>query len=217
MAGTQPVSALALPRRERSGAARPTPERAARQRRRILGAAESCFIASGFHAASMAQIAAAAGISAGLIYRYFDSKAAIVKAIIDRHLESEATCVIGRLHGPDDMVDELLVVFDRFRSRTDPQMNAALLLELTAESTRDANLMQIVRAKDRVLGASLRQAVTRGAASQGCALSSTEVRGRAVLLQCLIEGLASRAIRDPALRRQALRPALQRLIRALMS
>ena len=122
-------------------------ERAARQRQRILNAAESCFIASGFHAASMAQIAATADISAGLIYRYFESKSAIVKAIIDRHLESESLRVIDRLNATDDMVDELLNVFERYRSRTDPKMNAALLLELTAESTRDPKLMQVDAAR----------------------------------------------------------------------
>ena len=65
-------------------AAKPAPvaTRAARQRERILEAAEKCFIESGFHAASMAHIADTAGISAGLIYRYFESKSAIVRAII---------------------------------------------------------------------------------------------------------------------------------------
>ena len=64
-------------------AAQPAPvTHAARQRERILQAAEKCFIESGFQAASIAHIADTAGISAGLIYRYFDSKALIVKAII---------------------------------------------------------------------------------------------------------------------------------------
>jgi AcrR family transcriptional regulator len=192
-------------------------ERAARQRQRILNAAESCFIASGFHAASMAQIAATADISAGLIYRYFESKSAIVKAIIDRHLESESLRVIDRLNATDDMVDELLNVFERYRSRTDPKMNAALLLELTAESTRDPKLMQVVRSKDHVIGASLRQAVRRSAAAQGVRLTAVEARTRAVMLQCLVEGLAMRSIRDPALQRKDLRASIKLIVAALLS
>ena len=75
---------------EAAAAARPAAAtRAARQRERILDAAENCFIESGFQAASMAHIAQTAGMSAGLIYRYFDSKASIVKAIIERHLETD--------------------------------------------------------------------------------------------------------------------------------
>jgi len=60
-------------------------ERASAQRDRILAAAKQCFIEHGFHAASMASIAEAADISAGLIYRYFDNKNAIILAIIERH------------------------------------------------------------------------------------------------------------------------------------
>jgi AcrR family transcriptional regulator len=201
-----------------SDAAAPPPgERAARQRERILDAAEACFIASGFHGASMAQIASTADISAGLIYRYFKNKSAIVKAIIDRHLESESVRVIDRLNATDDMVDELLEVFECYRARKDPKMNAALMLELTAESTRDPKLMQIVRSKDRVVGTSLRNMIRRSAAAQGVRLSASAARMRAVLLQCLVEGLIMRSIRDPALRRTALRPSIKLLVVALLS
>ncbi len=56
------------------------------QRDRILKAAQQSFIRHGFHAAGMAGIAQAAQMSPGLIYRYFDSKNAIILAIIERQL-----------------------------------------------------------------------------------------------------------------------------------
>ncbi|MGD8359415.1 MAG: helix-turn-helix domain-containing protein, partial [Lysobacterales bacterium] len=56
------------------------------QRERILSAAQACFVESGFHAASMANIAETAEMSPGLIYRYFESKNAIILAIIDKQL-----------------------------------------------------------------------------------------------------------------------------------
>ena len=62
-------------------------ERAELQRGRILDAAQKCFIEHGFHAASMASIADTAGMSAGLIYRYFENKSAIILAIVQRQLE----------------------------------------------------------------------------------------------------------------------------------
>src|SRR5690606_36229393 len=46
-------------------------ERALAQRERVLCAAEQCFLRRVFHAASIADIAATAEMSAGLIYRYF--------------------------------------------------------------------------------------------------------------------------------------------------
>ena len=55
---------------------RPRRQGGARSRsaRSILDAAKKCFIEHGFHAASMANIAETAGMSPGLIYRYFENK-----------------------------------------------------------------------------------------------------------------------------------------------
>ncbi len=189
---------------------------AARQRERILDAAEACFIASGFHGASMAQMATKADISAGLIYRYFENKGAIMKAIIDRHLENEVPCLIDRLDSIDDMVEELLNAFERYRDCKDPKMNAALVLELTAESTRDPVLMKAVRNKDHVVGTALAHKVRRGAAAAGVKLTPAAGRARAVLLQCLFEGLIMRSIRDPSLTRGTLRPSIKKLVATLL-
>src|SRR3954471_12703655 len=51
------------------------------QQQRILSAAMACFARSGFHKASMQDICAEAGMSAGNLYRYFRSKEAIIAAI----------------------------------------------------------------------------------------------------------------------------------------
>ena len=51
-----------------------------RRRGEILSAAETCFVAKGFHQTSMQDIASASGLSMGLLYRYFDSKSAIIRA-----------------------------------------------------------------------------------------------------------------------------------------
>src|SRR5438105_6742789 len=51
----------------------------------ILDAALVCFGKRGFHQASMHDISAEAGISVGLIYRYFENKDAVISAMADRH------------------------------------------------------------------------------------------------------------------------------------
>src|ERR1700739_1869281 len=51
----------------------------------ILDAAVACFAKRGFHQASMHDISAEAGISVGLIYRYFQNKEAVISAMADRH------------------------------------------------------------------------------------------------------------------------------------
>ena len=51
----------------------------------ILDAALVCFAKRGFHQTSMHDISAEAGISVGLIYRYFENKEAVISAMADRH------------------------------------------------------------------------------------------------------------------------------------
>jgi AcrR family transcriptional regulator len=190
--------------------------RAAHQRERILDAAEKCFIDSGFHAAGMARVAETAGISAGLIYRYFDSKASIVKAIIARHLENEGKRVIDQIASPRDMCEALLDVFERWRQGDDPKMNACLLLDLASECRRDAKIARVVRDKDRTIEEHLIHGLERIAAARGVKLSASDARGRAIILQCLVEGLASRAVRDPSLQRRTLKPVLEQIVTVLL-
>lgn len=56
----------------------------------ITRAAAICFARSGFHGASMQDICAEAGMSAGALYRYFPSKAAIILAIAEAERERHA-------------------------------------------------------------------------------------------------------------------------------
>ena len=190
--------------------------RAAKQRERILDAAEVCFIQHGFHAASMAGIAQTAEMSAGLIYRYFDSKAAIVKAIIERHLESEHIKKIGQLHTAEDVSRSILETFDCWRRRDDPKMNPVLMIELAAESTRDPEIARAVRTKDRAFEPGITALVRRVASRRGAKLTLAAARSRAMVLQCLVEGLAMRVVRDPKLQRATLKPALEAIVAVLM-
>jgi AcrR family transcriptional regulator len=190
--------------------------RAAKQRERILDAAEVCFIQHGFHAASMAGIAQTAEMSAGLIYRYFDNKAAIVKAIIERHLESEHYKKIGQLHSAEDVSRSILDTFDSWRRREDPKMNPVLMIELAAESTRDPEIARAVRTKDRAFEPNISALVRRIARSRGIKLTVAAARSRAMVLQCLVEGLAMRVVRDPKLQRATLKPALEAVVAVLM-
>jgi AcrR family transcriptional regulator len=65
------------------GARTRDPER----RDRILRAAAELAAERGFHAVSMADIGAAAGIVGSGVYRHFDSKSAVLVALLDRVME----------------------------------------------------------------------------------------------------------------------------------
>src|SRR5947199_6919992 len=57
------------------------------RRSQILDAGLVCFAKRGFHQTSMHDISAEAGISVGLIYRYFENKEAVISAMAARHKE----------------------------------------------------------------------------------------------------------------------------------
>ena len=90
--------------------------RAEVQRERILCAAQKCFIEHGFHAASMANIAEAAQMSAGLMYRYFENKSAIVRAIVERQLQN-GRAQIAQLHTSADLAASLLQTYRLWLAR----------------------------------------------------------------------------------------------------
>lgn len=63
---------------------------AAKEKRRadILTAASSVFAARGFHATTIKDVARAADVSYGLVYRYFESKEALFHALMDEHSQA---------------------------------------------------------------------------------------------------------------------------------
>jgi len=190
--------------------------RADAQRDRILCAALQCFIEHGFHAASMASIADAAQMSAGLMYRYFANKNAIVLAIIERQL-NEKRSVIRQLQSSTDMVARLVQTFEHWRSRDSQVMSAALFLEMSAEATRNPQVAEALRSSDALTRAELQTWLSRSPGEGGLGLPAEAAASRALLLQCVIEGLALRAAREPDLHADQLRVTLNDLFTRLSS
>jgi TetR/AcrR family transcriptional regulator, fatty acid metabolism regulator protein len=62
-----------------------TPTRALERRRAIIDAAAKVFVEKGYASASISQIAAVAGVSDGLIYRYFDDKRALLDIVLSEY------------------------------------------------------------------------------------------------------------------------------------
>lgn len=180
------------------------------QRNRILDAAEHRFIEHGFRAATMAAIAGTAGISPGLIYRYFESKQAIILAIIDRHLARNRDA-LGQLELSTDLVAELLEAYDLW-SRGDPRLwHVALFAEATAEAGRDPDVGRALRESDRTGRQALVAWLQRRDGEQvpRRRTSTQALQARAFMLQCLAEGLAVHAVREPDLDRELLEDMLR--------
>lgn len=183
--------------------------RAESQRERILDAAQKCFVEHGFHGASMATIADTADMSAGLLYRYFDSKNAIMLAIIARELEGKRAKIEEFCAG-EDFLGKVLEKFAFWQAGDPEVMNPALFLEMSAEATRDPAIARAIRASDTLTREQFEAWLLRGRGLPG-----EEARSRTVLVQILIEGLVVRAVRDPELDTATLRRVLEPLFRSL--
>ena len=89
------------------------------RRDQILSAARRCFLRDGFHATSMQDLFAEAGLSSGAVYRYFTSKDDMIIAIAE-----------------ENMLDIVDMVHDVAARQPDRPMGAVL-----------ASILEMVRAK----------------------------------------------------------------------
>jgi AcrR family transcriptional regulator len=201
-----------------AGATRPAKDtpRAGAQRERILCAAQRCFIESGFHAASMASIAETAQMSAGLMYRYFENKSAIVLAIIERELQ-EGRTQIAQLHSSSELADALFDVFIHWQAREPGVMNAALFLEMSAEATRDPQIAAALHASDGLILSDLAAWMNRAREDGGLGLPPETVVTRAFLLECFIRGLAVTAVRQPDMDARTIKDSIDSVVGRLLS
>lgn len=184
------------------------------QRERILCAAQQCFIEHGFHAAGMARIAETANMSPGLIYRYFENKGAIIQAIVERQLELVREEI--RLAHGIDLPTELANDYGRVVQHDERRLNAALLLELSAEATRDPQIASAVQHFDANLRQALADWLGRSKDEGGYALPAATIPARALMLQCIFEGLRVREAREPGLDRELLAATLREFIPLLL-
>ncbi|MDE2407377.1 MAG: TetR/AcrR family transcriptional regulator [Xanthomonadaceae bacterium] len=184
------------------------------QRERILQAAQQCFIEHGFHAAGMAKIAETAGMSPGLIYRYFENKAAIIQAIVQRQLELVREDI--RLNRKVDLARELVDAYGSHRHADGRHLSAPLLLELSAEATRDPQIAAAVQHFDRQLRQSLQEWLGRGKQAGGPGIAAQDIPKRVLILQLLFEGMRLRETREPDLDRTLLEDGLRDVIAHLL-
>ena len=114
-------------------------ERRDNQIRRILDAATSCFRRHGFQGASMQQICAEAGMSPGALYRYFESKEAIIEAISEEDRRKDAEVFSGILTNPDVVEGMVAAAMTHIRHMHE-KGTAPLFAEICAESMRNPSV-----------------------------------------------------------------------------
>ncbi len=81
--------------------------RAADRPRQILDAALTVFVTKGFAAAKLDDVATAAGVSKGLLYRYFDNKAELFKDVVRQTLVATIRTVADQSRSSDSALAAL--------------------------------------------------------------------------------------------------------------
>jgi AcrR family transcriptional regulator len=114
------------------------------RRTQILEAALVCFAKRGFHQTSMHDISGEAGISVGLIYRYFENKEAVISAMADRH-KKEIGEVLERARQAPTLLESLEILFTAHCCEDAPQVVSAFVVDLYAEASRNPQVADLVR------------------------------------------------------------------------
>ena len=192
-------------------ALRPTPEA---RRQQILDAACDCVRQAGFHGASMAEIAKAAGLSVGQIYRYFENKEAIIAAIVAQDLAEMREKFAEMESRPGTLVDAITEHLPEAVDKCFDPRRAALVLEVLAEAARNPKVAAIVRAADDQERAFAEAMMAR---SRKPEWSDAEFRARGEVLGMLFDGMIMRAVNHPDTDRAPLARALEVTIRQLLS
>src|SRR3982751_5608606 len=114
------------------------------RRSQILEAGLVCFAKRGFHQTSMHDISAEAGISVGLIYRYFESKEAVISAMADCR-KKVLQELLERARQAPTLAEALEIVFASHCCDSSPQLQSAFVIDLYNEASRNPRLAEMVR------------------------------------------------------------------------
>nr|WP_206322196.1 TetR/AcrR family transcriptional regulator [Streptomyces sp. HNM0575] len=84
------------------------------RRNQLLGAAQEVFVAQGYHAAAMDDIADRAGVSKPVLYQHFPGKLDLYLALLDQHCESLLEAVRAALASTTDNKQRVAATMDAY-------------------------------------------------------------------------------------------------------
>jgi TetR/AcrR family transcriptional regulator, repressor for uid operon len=171
------------------------PELHRRRRDAILEAAISCFVRKGFHQSSMQDLAGAADVSMGLLYRYFTNKEAIILAAAQRE-QADAVAIIANIAEGGDVVESWINALLRLVAFSVDPEQSRLLNEIVAEAGRSASLKTMLEAYDQALCSAI-QAKLDAQKRAGAVPENLDIALAGSCLSILVDGLVSRQMVVP--------------------
>ncbi|MEZ5842520.1 MAG: TetR/AcrR family transcriptional regulator [Hyphomicrobiaceae bacterium] len=189
------------------------PETQAARRAHILDCAERCFARAGFHRTTMAHICAEAGISAGALYVYFDSKEALIEGLCERDRAAFSERFQALAAAPDTLA--ALAALGRHYFVEEPPHKQRLSVEIGVEATRNPRVGEIFRGVDGYCGQSFRALFERLAA-EGRIAPTVDIETLSKVFMVIGDGMFWRRAVDPGFDAQALLPAIVDVIGHLL-
>lgn len=169
------------------------------KRREILDAARRCFAQDGFRGAFISTICAEAGISPGHLYHYFESKEAILGAIVEMVLEDATEHFDRTMEESSDALAALISEMEQAKARKEPGGNI-LILDMFAEAGRNPKLAKVLQKHSRGMRQLLADFLLKGQ-ERGRIDPSLDAETAATVLIGVIDGSKVMAVRDPSLNR----------------
>lgn len=163
----------------------------AARRQEILDAARRAFIARGFHATSMQQIAAESGVSAGNIYRYFPNKEALIASVCEgcgeaaRQMFASAS---AQFDSPNAALGALGDAIWADIPSAESRDQTLLELETLLVAARNPDVGELQKRSAQVVIESLTDLVA-GAQAADEIDSALDARGFATMLYALVVGM----------------------------
>jgi AcrR family transcriptional regulator len=155
--------------------------------RRILEAARHVFAIKG-SGATMADVAAQAGVSQGLAYRYFPSKEAMLTKLVDEAANASGgpAARLKEIHGtPGERLDLLISYLLKHR-REEPEFYR-FLYQVMADEAVAPELRRIVSRNGEVIQGEIRRLILEGQATRE--IADDDPDQLMVALMALIDGL----------------------------
>lgn len=166
------------------------------RREQILDAAMICFAKRGFHQTSMHDLSARAGISVGLIYRYFKNKEEVIAALAAEH-KKDIAALLERAGQAPSLLEAMEILFTSHCCEHSPQILSAFVVDLFAEASRNPRVAKIVRDVTRTKSKGVATLIARSAEVKRAALGLDPQEIAEMIF----------AVNDGSMMRSVLRPA----------
>jgi len=183
---------------EASASTRMTREQSrANTRERLLTAARSVFARSGFHGASVEEIASEAGFSTGALYSNFDGKQDLFLVLMEREIDEHAREIADAVRERASVAERATGGARQWMTMIEREPDVLLLfMEFWAYGVRDAQ----VRPKVAARFAQMRDVLT-GLIADGVREFDLELtipaEQLAVAIDALADGIARQKLADP--------------------